>query len=473
MVSRYQQSSSLEQSAAVGLDGCGQREALGEFARASAWAEKEPTSAEAQRAVVKAAAAAGLHEARDLALEYVLALEPYRAERLSLKKLPKAAAKSIELMKLVLRVKAPNEKLRAVRKASRRPADFAPLEFLCMNVELEHGDRAASLEAALRVLALRPGMLRLFPEAIVRLVLLHSAGASIVEVPEGTSPSASQKVATEPEAETGHSANSLPEKTRDQSAKVRSHDSHLQTVIDGYVIDAIHAVSSTYVHYNARKGPTVYTLQCSVKPWKGDERVNRDIVEACIEQPNVARAIDAVTSADGTSFLVYSPRIRGRSLRETYKDRRIDLAELLDICLKTAKMVRDLHGMANFWHGAISPDTVFYLDSFSETESRIMCLPSALDIRRRRRRTPPRGIAPEGGEPSARWDVYGIGLIAKFLALGSEHAEIDQALFPQESIASELAEFIVRCLASEPSDRYGSMLHVVKALENLIEWSIA
>ncbi len=75
--------------------------------------------------------------------------------------------------------------------------------------------------------------------------------------------------------------------------------------------------------------------------------------------------------------------------------------------------------------------------------------------------------APEigAGEPNARSDVFGIGGLLYFMFTGGESpANPDAVAVGLRNCAPELAEIVSRCLAQEPSLRYGDVDRVASAL---------
>ncbi len=227
------------------------------------------------------------------------------------------------------------------------------------------------------------------------------------------------------------------------------------------------------------------------------ERLRREAQAARhLRNPHTINVIDFSATEDGLVFLVME-FVRGRSLREVLRDeRRLDLRRVAAIVVQIADGLDHAHRQG-IVHRDLKPDNVmlepaepdrevvrvldFGIAKLSDTDTKLRTLTSDDTIL-----GTPCYLSPEQcgtGEVGPRSDVYSLGIMLYEMVTGdvpfdgrSAIEVARQHLFAQPepprarntSLSSQAEAVILRALAKEPEDRYGSAGELAGAFEEAV-----
>jgi serine/threonine-protein kinase len=216
---------------------------------------------------------------------------------------------------------------------------------------------------------------------------------------------------------------------------------------------------------------------------------------ASIGNDNICEVIDIGTSEDGIHYLVM-PLLSGASLGDLLRKQRIHISTLVDIMCQTLSALQAAHN-SNIVHRDLKPDNIFVTkigdrDNFVKLLdfgiSKILGMNTVSELTKTGTVIgTPFYMSPETAKGSKaidhRTDIYSVGVILYRTLTGQcpfEGASYNEVMFKilieslpvpsniNPDISGVLEEVIVRAMARDPADRFGSATEMREALEAVL-----
>jgi serine/threonine-protein kinase len=245
---------------------------------------------------------------------------------------------------------------------------------------------------------------------------------------------------------------------------------------------------------DTRLGREVALKLLSAEAAPGDEQIQRLTREArlasALNHPNIVTIYD-IDSAEGLRFIAME-LVRGRSLRELLRERRLSTQEALRYGVQLAEALGVAHA-SGIVHRDLKPGNIVVTDSrlikildFGLAKSLTPAVPGAGDstITTAGAVVGTVGYMPPeqmlGGEVNARSDVFAFGVVLYEMLCGARpfagatREETAGRMMREEygdlaaqcaGVSEELCQVIRKCLRSKPAERYASCAEVAEELK--------